>query len=500
MSSCIYKQIACLDAPIYFPLSPPISMPPCFTRALLELTPKQWLVHKSRSSVELHARRRATVQLVRALRANFGQKLEFGPNFVAPANHPRSRLLSRPLKHYDGQLQAHYEASRRRGANAAGSAHPAESSRSSSASQSSGSNDSFPRFCGQMLFDVNDEEQREPSASSSSKCSDCCGLQSSRARHRQKVVDVIVTLGNLRCDPECRQCERCAASQRFNEAVLAIRALVPRVSSFFAAFVRAVSQSAELKASILQEVQQELKMGYRPVYSSVLGLIREETSYKLLVDVVDDVLGSCNLGEAAGQASTNPAELVDLVSEAHSRHRRLQKYCREVARRVAGVDLEVPVSELGLSCSARGGTDLEKVPPLKGCWRILEKNLLRPELRLTSRRARVARTFDVARSTIVFQDVQGMLQAVKVITEIDSPVRVCRGKNRLRNPTEGGWADVLLNVVWKNDPHQHVMEVQFIPIKLMMIRHSSAFNGHNRYALFRAACEVAECLGLDTSG
>merc|ERR1719230_1038538 len=83
---------------------------------------------------------------------------------------------------------------------------------------------------------------------------------------------------------------------------------------------------------------------------------------------------------------------------------------------------------------------------------------------------------------------------MEIITSDASPVRICRGKNRFKNPSQGGWADVLLNVTWKDDPEQHVMEIQLIHTKLMMIRHSDAFDGHDSYGRLRAAAEVTEVL------
>eukprot|EP00408_Alexandrium_pacificum_P028642 CAMPEP_0171208644 /NCGR_PEP_ID=MMETSP0790-20130122/28193_1 /TAXON_ID=2925 /ORGANISM="Alexandrium catenella, Strain OF101" /LENGTH=148 /DNA_ID=CAMNT_0011674243 /DNA_START=123 /DNA_END=569 /DNA_ORIENTATION=+ len=109
------------------------------------------------------------------------------------------------------------------------------------------------------------------------------------------------------------------------------------------------------------------------------------------------------------------------------------------------------------------------------------------------------RTLDAARSTIIFDACQGMLAAVELIACEDSPVHIVRGKNRLKNPTSGGWADVMLNVVWKDDPMKHIMEIQLVHMKLMMIRKSDAFKGHDRYASFRAAMEIAEVLDLDES-
>jgi len=329
---------------------------------------------------------------------------------------------------------------------------------------------------------------------------------------KQTVVAVMIPGKPLhpRCEPGHRHCPDCLGVRRRAEAVLAIRELVPVVCAYLLAFLRAVHASEELQELVLAEISRELEMGYRAVYHAVLGLIREEKSYRALMETVDAAITKGAGGTYTAGVVRNPSSLVELVLAAHSRHRQLQEYCAELARRVSGADPSTPVRD----GPARGGLDLERVPRPKGCWRILEKSALRPGLyrpRAPGSTTDVlhiggfvgpvstAHTLDAARSTILLNTCEGLLRIVELIAAEESPLRIVRGKNRLRTPTEGGWADVMLNVVWKDDPTRHVMEVQLIHVKLMMIRHSDAFKGHDRYASFRAAMEIAEVLDLDMS-
>jgi len=241
----------------------------------------------------------------------------------------------------------------------------------------------------------------------------------------------------------------------------------------------------------------EEEAGYNGVYSAVLGIIREEDGYTGLVDATDKVLDLA--AQYFKNPLYNPTALPDMVLTAQSRHNRLQEYCQTVARKISGVQVE-PGNVLASKVSnrkvlvAHGGSDLEKVPRVKGSWRMIEKSMLRPGSPQVVGAAgpSVAQILDASRSTILFQNCHAMRQALDMISSSASPVLVCKGKNRLRTPSAGGWADILLNLIWKDDPEQHVMEVQFYHIKLMMIRQSDAFSGHHAYDRYRSAAEIIE--------
>ena len=77
-------------------------------------------------------------------------------------------------------------------------------------------------------------------------------------------------------------------------------------------------------------------------------------------------------------------------------------------------------------------------------------------------------------------------------------IEIRRVKNRWNKPAPGGWADIMINVSFKDAAPGagQVMEIQVIHEKMMMIRKSPAFGGHTSYNLTRAVLEIFETLEL----
>lgn len=536
VSSAVRKRLELSDLPVYLPIDPPADVPtwaiqspdffgaapPCASRMPLQE------VHGSHDRAALHSHRKAVVQLVRALRQNFAFQLDCTlSGFVAPSKHARAVILVESLKYFDRQLQNNAPSSRKKRCasdrpqvrvasktpapeflpNAMGSPVRSIAEMTTNPPDSEcdivlGVRETLEYCHGRFSFaeigqdsrTLRDLEASPHHLSSQGSGAQIFKMQDVLRKQLKSTVKKAIQTGPSSgfCRPGSYQCKGCLAARRRREADSAVRALEPQVEAYMLSFLRTVEGSMHMQEQAVAKIEDEMRNGYRAVYTSVLGLIREEDEYESLIRRVDDILYN-TLGMAAYLA--NPATLVDLISAAHVHHQRLQVFCRDLARCVCEVSGDAPVSEL----HTRGGLDLEKVPPPKGCWRILEKNALEPGLYrrgVFADNISTLRCFDAARSTIICRDCKGMLKVVELLVGDESPVRVCRGKNRLRKPSEGGWADILYNVVWKDDPSQHVMEIQLVHVKLMMIRHSHAFKGHDRYGEFRAAMEVSEVLGL----
>ena len=127
---------------------------------------------------------------------------------------------------------------------------------------------------------------------------------------------------------------------------------------------------------------------------------------------------------------------------------------------------------------------------------------------------------DVVRCAFVFRDMEYMLMTLHLIfgcdkhfrqhvqqnhgwdsnaasiLELDNEVnltnrvRVLRVKNRFSNPTEGGWADCMVNLSFVDDDGQHICEIQLVHEFLMCIRKN--MGAHQNYGLFRSAQEGLE--------
>jgi len=69
-----------------------------------------------------------------------------------------------------------------------------------------------------------------------------------------------------------------------------------------------------------------------------------------------------------------------------------------------------------------------------------------------------------------------------------------RVKNRFKQPTPSGWADILINFSFASDPDQHICEIQLVHTGMLTARKHC--NAHTAYAKFRSALELLETFGL----
>merc|ERR1711865_198813 len=76
----------------------------------------------------------------------------------------------------------------------------------------------------------------------------------------------------------------------------------------------------------------------------------------------------------------------------------------------------------------------------------------------------------------------------------DWQIAVTKVKDRFQNPTDGGWADLLVNFVFIDDPNLHICELQVCHKDLLAVR--KHMGGHEQYSEFRAISEIFEHLEL----
>ena len=95
--------------------------------------------------------------------------------------------------------------------------------------------------------------------------------------------------------------------------------------------------------------------------------------------------------------------------------------------------------------------------PLKNLARAVEKCQLHPK---TSDVKGVRRVLDLVRAMVI---VQQMDQVAAVVEHLGArqDLDVVRIKERFcQFPSEGGWRDVMINVVLTSDPKRHICEIQ----------------------------------------
>lgn len=105
---------------------------------------------------------------------------------------------------------------------------------------------------------------------------------------------------------------------------------------------------------------------------------------------------------------------------------------------------------------------------MKQVWRVIEKACWERETRGTEDTPIVDGSRDCAREAIEYAEMSDMLKGLQYL-QSNTGVRIQRCKNRLDHPTDGGWADVLVNVSFLDGPAAgFTCELQFVHAKLMV--------------------------------
>ena len=119
---------------------------------------------------------------------------------------------------------------------------------------------------------------------------------------------------------------------------------------------------------------------------------------------------------------------------------------------------------------------------------------------------------DIVRGLIKFDTMEKMLKALEYLFACDdrlpegrpggayfaaakdmARVRVLRVKDRMANPTKGGWADAMINFCFVDDDQAHACEVQFAHERMLTDRKEGG--AHTGYVIYRAAFEILERIG-----
>jgi hypothetical protein len=210
----------------------------------------------------------------------------------------------------------------------------------------------------------------------------------------------------------------------------------------------------------LRNVVFDLRSDYWDIYKSVHQLIKIQEPAALRK--VADMLSRLELPRTAPIQSR--ADIVDLLQDGYKvKHQFYDPFMRKLAMCVGNVQY--------LSGE------------LKGIWRMVEKLELRPN-------PAPERVIDIVRGAICAADIATLAAVLEQL--INSPeVEIVRVKNRFKEPTDSGWADYLVNFVFRADEHQHICELQLLHEKMLLVRKN--MHAHSRsYIWFRTALSLLE--------
>jgi hypothetical protein len=92
-------------------------------------------------------------------------------------------------------------------------------------------------------------------------------------------------------------------------------------------------------------------------------------------------------------------------------------------------------------------------------------------------------------------DLDSKLETTGETGGIAESICITRSKGRFRQPTSGGWGDIMINFYFTTDEHEHICELQLVHRQLYNVRKN--MGAHATYGVFRAALELLKMLGED---
>ena len=171
---------------------------------------------------------------------------------------------------------------------------------------------------------------------------------------------------------------------------------------------------------------------------------------------------------------------------------------REVASATgAGLELAVLSTKEDASGASDGGTGQggarKARTGLKKTSRVIEKSALRPG----EGRGLSKCVCDVVRAMLVATSMSVVASIVRALWALHAAdmIQVVRIKNRFRQPSAGGWRDLMVNFVIVGDATRHVCEVQVV--HQMMLTARKGLPGHAIYGIVRNAMELIESCGRE---
>jgi hypothetical protein len=252
---------------------------------------------------------------------------------------------------------------------------------------------------------------------------------------------------------------------------------VPAARELFAV---CVEQSRGMVDKMQQEYQ-KVRKGHLKIYADTLHQIRQENTFPELQKRSGQLVSDCKATQRPQLQSAKT--VVELYNHGEA---------------VAG-----RYDELFTQVATKTGSHFHKAPR-KGLVRVCEKLALTPE----PHNWEPERVCDLVRGAIECDSFTTMMNVLRLLRDLDAKltvtgetggveekIAITRSKGRFGQPTSGGWADIMINFSFANDPDGHICEVQLVHSQLYTVRKN--MGAHKTYSTFRAALELCEMVKAD---
>ncbi|KOO27307.1 hypothetical protein Ctob_002294 [Chrysochromulina tobinii] len=288
------------------------------------------------------------------------------------------------------------------------------------------------------------------------------------------------------------------------EAVDALRAHLDVLMKVTAAAIAERTEDMDEKAAkeLIKACETAITAGNKDflgVYQNVFNVILSGDAdgmakYDEAVVVLDAAIKKPAVAEQRDEAG----DAAVLFADAARMKPSFDDVVREVASATgAGLELAVLSTKEDATRASDGGAGQggarKARTGLKKTSRVIEKSALRPG----EGRGLSKCVCDVVRAMLVATSmsmVASIVRALWALHEADM-IQVVRIKNRFRQPSAGGWRDLMVNFVIVGDATRHVCEVQVV--HQMMLTARKGLPGHAIYGIVRNAMELIESCGRE---
>merc|ERR1719291_585084 len=220
----------------------------------------------------------------------------------------------------------------------------------------------------------------------------------------------------------------------------------------------------------MEDTFTEINEPYRKQYCSTMDIIKGKgrSSFEKLEVLVKQLVEQHPASKDMSQVTSDPIELV-----------------------LHGAMVQDMVTGFARRCVEHGAVELEKPPETMGAsikdfMRLQEKVGFQPEGQWSAEHV-----YDIAREGIQVESWEQFHMIVEFIAlEHGKEIQIHRVKNRLSNPTPGGWADVMINFTFVEDPNHHLCEIQIFHAKMFLQRKD--MGGHEFYGQSRTLSELLD--------
>lgn len=256
-------------------------------------------------------------------------------------------------------------------------------------------------------------------------------------------------------------------------------------------FIEVQVAAAKHHRGLLRRVYAAKKEEHKPQYDSALESVESQPQFDVHTG---HATAAAKCAEARhGKYPVQQTKDIDTLYDGAKRIKERFRAFAETLRKKSNGKLNIKTLEVQVEATGKGGLVKGKKKKmmmatatelaLKSQERVLEKTGTCVD---RSKIWDCSGVCDVVRAGLEYGQVSELLQVLKLIMACDKDqesdlkktslgagaedIVIVRVKDRFTDPTDGGWADTMINFYFADDPNKHVAELQLTHTMLMTVR------------------------------